>query len=490
MYLRSYLPRTVPEKSHKILLITGVLLMLLTLASTLISPNFATDIPLRDQPVIMLVNIMVFSGAIYYFVSLTSYKIPYSNNTLLWILIVGVVLRVLTLYSTPMLENDYFRYLWDGAVLSKGIDPYKFSPDEIIKSIAGNSNIPLGLKKLAVESDNVIHSINHPHLRTIYPTIAQITFAIAHWIDPWSIFSWRLLLLVFDIATFLLLLKIFRILELSPIYLLIYCWNPLLVKEIYNSGHMDVIAFPFVLGALLLFMNKSYLWSVLVLSLSMGVKLWPLALMPLIIRPLLSNTKGLLAGLGLFLLIFVVLTLPYYFSGINEGSGLVAYGQSWQNNDSLFKLILWGSELTLEFLDINKGYGQLIGRIFALIALTLWIIFITIKKGADPGGIFERCLLIIAGIFLLSPTQFPWYYTWMLPFIAIKPRPSLLLFTVLLPLYYLRYYLEPRGHLNYFNQYVVWLESLPVLILLIMEFLSNEKHILKTGNVLGQSRDS
>ncbi len=464
----------------------GAFLIVATTVITLMSPRFALDIPLTKQPVILLVTIMLISGVAYFFIVLFSSILSSSNKILLWIISVGLTLRIITIFSTPILEDDYFRYLWDGAVTANRMNPYDYSPQEVIN----DAKIPRLLQTLAEESGGIVQKINHPQLRTIYPPIAQGAFAIAHWIDPWSIFSWRVLLLAFDILTILLLLKILRNLKFSPIYLLIYCWNPLLVKEIYNSGHMDVIAFPFVLGALLLFMNKSYLWSVLVLSLSMGVKLWPLALMPLIIRPLLSNTKRLFAGLGLFLLIFVVLTLPYYFSGINEGSGLIAYGQSWQNNDSLFKLILWGSELTLKLLDIDKGYEQLLARIFALITLISWIIIINIKKVTDPGDIFERCLLIIAGIFLLSPTQFPWYYTWMLPFIAIKPRPSLLLFTVLLPLYYLRYYLEPRGHLNYFNHYVVWLESLPVLILLIMEFLSNKKLILKTRNVLGQSRDS
>jgi hypothetical protein len=37
---------------------------------------------------------------------------------------------------------------------------------------------------------------------------------------------------------------------------LVYWWNPLLVKETFNSGHLDVIAFPFVLEALLLNLRK------------------------------------------------------------------------------------------------------------------------------------------------------------------------------------------------------------------------------------------
>ncbi|MGC9261362.1 MAG: hypothetical protein ACP5I8_14950, partial [Phycisphaerae bacterium] len=62
-------------------------------------------------------------------------------------------------------------------------------------------------------------------------------------------------------------------------------------------------------------------------------------------------------------------------------------------------------------------------------------------------------------IFLLSPTEFPWYYTWMLPLLAIYPRISLLVWSLTLGLY----------HAHYFYPWMVWIEHGPVWVLLILE---------------------
>ncbi|MDA2917911.1 DUF2079 domain-containing protein [Desulfobacterota bacterium AH_259_B03_O07] len=457
----------------------GALLIALTALLTLVSPSLDLNVPLEKQPVILVTILLLSSGVVYFLTTLLS-RNSSSTKVLLWIIIVGAILRLITLFANPILEDDYFRYLWDGGVLSFGNNPYQYSPEQIVKKSEINSDIPQDLQNLAEESGNTIHNINHPYLRTIYLPIAQAAFAIAHWIKPWSISSWRLVLLIFDVITLLLLYRIIKHLKLPRLSLLIYWWNPLLIKEILNSGHLDVIAFPFVLGALILYLRKKNLWSVFTLSLAIGVKIWPIFIMPLILRPLFSNPKRLFLGVSIFMIALVVFISPFYLTTINEGSGLLAYGRSWQNNDSLFKIFVWFSELILSFLDTHPGHAQFIARIIVVGIIAIWIAYITSKKIDSSLDLFENCLLIVACVFLLIPTQFPWYYTWLIPFLAISPRTSLLLLTVLLPLYYLRYYLEPRGMLDYFNNVIVWIEFVPVWILLIIEWRLKGKKIHPT----------
>ena len=81
----------------------------------------------------------------------------------------------------------------------------------------------------------------------------------------------------------------------------------------------------------------------------------------------------------------------------------------------------------------------------------------------------RRSLYIVAAAFLLSPTQFPWYYLWCLPLLALCPRPSLLLLTVLLPLYYLRFYVRHHYGAGWFDYGIVWVEYVPVWCLLVWE---------------------
>jgi alpha-1,6-mannosyltransferase len=457
------------RKAEPLLGLSGVLLIFATTIIYLISPHFGLDTPPIKQPVILLVSLMVFSGIVYLSISRISINLIPSKPALIFIIAVGVALRIITVSSAPILEDDYFRYLWDGAVLSEGISPYAYSPEQILNGNNAKA-IPPVLKTLAKNSGEIIHRINHPQLKTIYPPIAQSAFLIAHWLKPWSTLSWRMVLLLFDIITLVLILKILRTLHLPNLAVLVYWWNPLLVKELFNSGHLDVIAFPFVLGSLLLSLRQYYRWSVVLLTLSIGVKLWPIVLIPLVLRPLTEHPKRLSLGIGIFIVILAALMIPYYTTGIDESSALLAFGKSWQNNDSIFKILVWGSQLILEMVRIHPGHGQLIARILALILITGSILYVTSRRVKQPKELFEKSLLIIAAVFLVIPTEFPWYYTWMLPFLAVAPRPSLLLLTALLPLYYIRYSLQPRGMMSYFDYLVVWVEFVPVWILLILEW--------------------
>ena len=149
-------------------------------------------------------------------------------------------------------------------------------------------------------------------------------------------------------------------------------------------------------------------------------------------------------------------------SGLDGSSGFVAYGERWQNNDSIFRGLLLVSEISLDALGYKTHHQYLMARVLLIALIALWILFITFAKRFDKEDIYKKSLFIIAFVFLVSPTQFPWYYTWLVPLLAVSPRFSLLLPTVLLPLYYLRYYLEPLGRIDVFTNVVVWIEFAPV----------------------------
>ncbi len=117
-----------------------------------------------------------------------------------------------------------------------------------------------------------------------------------------------------------------------------------------------------------------------------------------------------------------------------------------------------------------SGNVQLAARAIVAALLAIWIGALTRREFVDGHDLCERCLLVVAALFLLSPTQFPWYYIWMLPLLAIRPRASLLSLTVLLPLYYLRFYFDARGNVDVFDNGIVWIEYVPVWCLLIWEF--------------------
>ena len=71
-------------------------------------------------------------------------------------------------------------------------------------------------------------------------------------------------------------------------------------------------------------------------------------------------------------------------------------------------------------------------------------------------------LLVAVVVFMLSPMQFPWYYTWIVVFLPFVPSRALLLLTPLMSFYYLRFYFEATGDVLVYDHWLVWLQYLPV----------------------------
>jgi len=97
-----------------------------------------------------------------------------------WIVGVGLFCRACFFGTTPMLQNDHYRYLWDGGFVAHGFDPYAFSPKQVLEG----DGVPPGGLDLARAAYPVVQRINHPEVRTIYPPLAQAAFAAAHRLTP------------------------------------------------------------------------------------------------------------------------------------------------------------------------------------------------------------------------------------------------------------------------------------------------------------------
>jgi len=375
------------------------------------------------------------------------------------------------MFSEPILEDDFYRYMWDGGVAAHGFNPYAFSP-EAAKCGEAYSRFPIpsSLQELAGESEPVISRIRYSDIRTIYPLVAQGAFALAHWIRPWSLTAWRFVVLGFDVATLIVLIALLQTLGLPLWSSAIYWWNPLVVKELFNSSHMDGLALPLVLGAILLTIRGRALWAALSLAVATGAKLWPVLLLPLMVRPVLKEPRRLAASLAAFGLLTGALFVPAVLGRLDPSSGFVAYTREWEMNDGLFVFFLWGARFGLKSVGLNPGHAQLVARVVVLGLLAAWIARLAWREADDPADLCQRCLFAVAALFLLSPTQFPWYYVWLVPLLAIRPRACLLLYTALLPLYYLRFYFDNLGHVDVFDYGVVWVEHAPVCCLLIWEW--------------------
>lgn len=442
----------------------GLALTAMTGLFTLASPRFGYDVLVRDMPVFWLTGVLVAAGLIYlalpWLIHRTISRQPDATRTLLWLVVgAGLAMRLVLFASEPVLEDDYQRYLWDGAVTAQGLNPYRSAPE---KAKFADGDSPLG--RLAIQSGRVLERVNHPELRTLYPPVAQAAFALAYKIAPFSLMAWRTLILLFDIAALGLLVMLLRDVGRSPLWAALYWWNPVVLKELFNSAHMEALLVPLILAALVLAARKRPLLAGASLLLAAGAKIWPALLLPLIWRPLLATPWRAAAACLMALAAAALFAAPLVLAGLDDSSGLVAYAQRWKTNSALFPMIEAGFALLPG--TVAPGTLARIAIAALLGALSLWTARTTARNADD---LTRRALLICTAMFLLSPAQFPWYFLWVLPLLACRPSGALLLATATLPLYYSAFYFLARDSYDLFKDYIVWFVWIPVWLALAYE---------------------
>lgn len=379
------------------------------------------------------------------------------------VVLVGLGLRVLVLWSTPALEDDYYRYLWDGGVTASGHNPYKHAPSD-----AGEDGVAPDAINALAKAAGVVHSrINHPDLRTIYPPVAEAFFALAYWAEPWSLLAWRLICLGGELATLGLLLALLREMKRSPLWVAVYWWNPVVIKELINSAHMEAILMPFVLAALLLSARRRPLWATAALAMAAGAKLWPVILAPLIWRQLLASPRQLVAAVSILGVACAIWTAPPLLAGFGDDSGFVAYATHWKTASAIMpnlERLLGG--LFRPFQADTQTVSRVARLLVGLLLATL-IIWLARKPISSSQDLIERAMLSIAALYLLSPSQFPWYLIWLQPLLCVRPERGWLLATALVPLYYVSFYFYATDRAWIFRDVVVWAIWLPIWAVLI-----------------------
>jgi len=450
--------------------IAGCALLALT------SPQFGYDFTVHDMPVLAFTAALVFAGALFQLLPRLIARTESENGVslrpiLLFVFSAGLVMRLILFTSEPVLEDDYQRYLWDGAVTANGINPYTVVPANA--KLADPATNPLG--RLAVESGPLLGRVNHPELRTLYPPVAEGFFALAYLIKPFSLTAWRALILGLDMAALALLVMLLGDLGRSPLWAALYWWNPLVLKELFNSVHMEAILVPLLLGGILLASRRRHLGATGLIVLAAGTKIWPALLLPLIWRPLLSSPKRLMAAIALALAAGLFFAAPMLTAGLNESSGLVAYATQWRTNSALFPLLEWIARAASEGIEIKSVSPSLITRLTVASIAGIIALWVARRPFDSTAALINSALIIVSGVFLLSPAQFPWYFLWVLPLIACHHMRGLLLATVTLPLYYTAFHFLARDNYAVFTDIIVWVIWIPVWIALLWELGLSER---------------
>ena len=550
--------------SLKKLSIAGCVLVVIFAIVFLISEPFEYGSRLH-RPILIVASLLIVA-TIVAFLGLrsalaVSTKDPRNERKLLFVVAcIAISLRAIGLFTNPILEIDYYRYLWDGKVSNAGVSPYLYAPSQALDPNSTKENsiqtrIDLGvLETMSLRSEanrTILQRVHFPEYTTAYPPVSQKVFELAaSWIpesaDVWAHLVWlRLIMIAFDLATLGIVALLLKKLSMHVGWVVAYAWNPLVVKEIANSGHLDSIAVLFMIAAVYAAVswfsrNKNFesqsdtqwflQWRLVVsgvcLGLGVGAKLFPIVLFPAIFVTVAKFrwSKSMLFA-GVFAVTTAAVMWPILQHSLSETpdrkDGISSFLSKWQMNDVVFSGIYYNlkpdrkskktnvsttpwfvvapNESRVRTHDWVKKMGSrnpafTISRIVTVTAFLLFYVWQLLVLYRDKSNVrMERLTWILAVFLFLQPTVNPWYWVWVAPLACFSRNKAWLLVSGLLLIYYVRFWFKANaaaqeiGGITYtavgqFDHFVAWIEFAMIVAVLVVA------HV-RYGNVSATNRN-
>ncbi len=291
------------------------------------------------------------------------------------IVIFALAVRVPLAVSQPLWSNDAYRYVWDGRLAERGIDPRAVAP------------IDPALK--AEQSSPLWAHIDWRSIPTVYPPLAIALFEATARVDPNGVSGAKILSLAGDLGTVFVLFAGLGRLRLPRGRAALYALHPLVLVSFAQDAHVESIA---IAGSCLAIaghrLTRAPAFAVAVLT-----KLYPLIFAPLVFADDLLSAGAAFA-------IVLVAYVPALVRGHPFGS-LGNFLGSQQFNDTFFVALgATGSAIVL--------FGVVAGATFA------------VQRGAE----LAVCALVVTVAYLLTtPNALPWYVAIVPPLIVFVREP-------------------------------------------------------------------
>lgn len=390
-------------KSHKIII-------LLILVIGLFYGVFAFDLNRSD-----FIKLISLYGALFFL----SYKIVQLNKGRFWLLAgLGVLFRFIFIGVIPNLSQDFYRFIWDGRILIKNINPYLFTPEDFLNNLSAASRLGSMVVheqhiNQAQELYNGMGALNGSHFSN-YPPINQLCFVIAALFAGKSILGsaivMRVIIILADIGILYFGRKLLKNLGQDPSKIFWYFLNPFIIIELTGNLHFEGVMLFFLITSLYLLYQKKWVWSAVLLGISVSVKLIPLLLLPLYFRWFLNNfNKGFfkififhIIVVGTAFLTFTPFLSTQFISNFYET--IVLWFQNFEFNASIYYIIRW-----IGFKIIGWNLIETVGKILPMIVILFLIIVSFFRNNKTMPELITALLIGVSFYFLLSTTVHPWY---------------------------------------------------------------------------------
>ena len=146
------------------LTILGVLSLILYAVIAWLSQSFSYGHGHQDRPILGFVGVYGLAFIVYVVAIWRVRRQAVESGSLTLVFIFAALFRLVLLFSEPIQEDDFYRYLWDGKVVASGLNPYRFTPREIQTN--NGKEGPLQPYRELAETDVhfglLLSRINHP----------------------------------------------------------------------------------------------------------------------------------------------------------------------------------------------------------------------------------------------------------------------------------------------------------------------------------------
>ena len=379
--------------------------------------------------VVGVIAVALAASVVYFAAARLAWRWVEPGRAALWVVLLAAVVFRATLFPLPpTLSNDLYRYQWEAAVQRAGYNPYRVTPAD--PALAGSR--PAEYDRLPGKN-----------VPAAYGPLTELLFRLAARLDGFAAF--KLLSVLFDLGTLLVLVGLLRARREPPVRALLYGWCPLVVVEFAASGHNDSLALLALLVANFFIIRQRAGVSIAALAAAVMAKWFPAVAAPIFFR------RGGWRSLLLFGGVAALCALPYRTAGWGLFTGLLTYAREWRNNSSLYALLT--AATGEETIAAGVGVGVVAGLV-----VHCW------RERIEP---LRASYLLLAALLLVSPNVFPWYVTWLVPFLCFYPNPGLLAWTATVWLsYHVLVDYSAAGEWRYAG-WLVWLEYAPVYALLL-----------------------
>ncbi len=389
--------------------------LLITLSILVLYAAFAYDLQRSDFPKLITLYAALFFLS-FKLISLLKTEFSY-------LALIAIAVRLVFLIAIPNLSQDFYRFLWDGRLVTEGLNPYLMTPNQWAQSAA----LPVAQAQQLLEG---MGALSRQHYSN-YPPINQFFFGLAGLFAGKSIFGGvlilRLLIISADLGILWIGRKLLKALNLPTYQIFWYVLNPFIVIELTGNLHFEGVMLFFLLAAIYLLHSGKWFFSAILMGLSISVKLLPLLMLPLLlqflIRPLKPSSPSqnfwlylknnipqslwrLTRYYAVVLLVFVLSFLPFLNSALLEhfAATLALWFQKFEFNASIYYIVRWvGFQVT--------GYNiiETAGKILPLVVIGILVLLGFLRKNETMPRLFGVLVLGSTAYFMLSTTVHPWY---------------------------------------------------------------------------------